>query len=188
MVGCLKNRYNYRRRILDRPSLTGQINHMASKSAPKPPPEPASAAKTAVMGAVAVIAIILSLVVAWKTFKDPSADNVGKPPTELISGVWKKKADAATMSPPPGAPTDFMIAKDLASFDATGAEGGSVVLTMADGKTQTTKVMSSQPGNLIVEVKLPNGRTSQMTIAQMGDGGPLMVHDGITTMTFEKAP
>lgn len=139
------------------------------------------------MGTVAVIAVTLSVVVAWNTLKDPTTENVRKPPTELISGLWKKNADAAAMPPPPGAPADFMIAKDIVSFDATAVEGGSVVLTLANGKTQTAKVMSSQPGHMLLEVKLPNGKSSQVTVAQMGEGGPMVVTDGISTVTFESA-
>lgn len=160
---------------------------MASKPAPKSVSAPASGAKTALMGLVAVVAIILSIVVAVKTFSDPSADGMGKPPTEPISGTWKKKADAEIMSPPPGAPAEFMIAKDVESFDAANAAGGTVALTMTGGKTQTAKVMNSQPGHLLLEIKLPSGKSSQLTIAQMGEGGPVMVTDGITTVTFEPA-
>ena len=80
-----------------------------------------------------------------------------------------------------------MIAKDVESFDAANAAGGTVALTMTGGKTQTAKVMNSQPGHLLLEIKLPSGKSSQLTIAQMGEGGPVMVTDGITTVTFEPA-
>ncbi len=159
---------------------------MASKPAPKAAPAPASTAKTAAMGLVAVVAIILSIVVAVKTFSDGSPE-MGKPPTEPISGSWKRKADVETMAPPPGAPAEFMIAKDVEAFDASNATSGTVQLTMTGGKTQTAKVMNSQPGHLLLEFKLANGKSSQLTIAQMGEGGPIMVTDGISTVTFEPA-
>lgn len=139
------------------------------------------------MGVVALIAIILSLVMAWRTFHESSPAREGSLPTKPITGQWRVKADTPIMAPPPGAPADFMIAKDVRSFDATNASaaGGTVSLTLANGSTQEAKVMNAQPGHLQLGVTLPNGKPTQLTIAQMGDGGPVMVTDGISTVIFE---
>ncbi len=138
------------------------------------------------MGAVALLAIIMSLVMAWRTFHDSNPSHAGSPSTQPITGQWRVKADAQSMAPPPGAPADFMIAKDVRTFDASNASiGGTVTLTLANGSTQVAKVMSAQPGQIQLGVTLPNGKPSQMSIAQMGDGGPVMVHDGIMTVIFE---
>ena len=144
-----------------------------------------SAPKTILMGLVAVGAIILSIVVAVKTFSDGS-EAVGKPPTEPISGQWTRKLDTETMAPPPGAPAEYMIAKDIDSFDAGEGTGASVPLSMTNGKTLTGKVMTSQPGYLMLEVKLANGKNAQLTVSQMGEGGAVVITDGISAMTFER--
>lgn len=145
-----------------------------------------SGMKTAIMGITALAAIVLAIVVAVKTFSDPSVDAID-PPTEPISGSWVRKEGAETVEPPQGAPAEYMIAKDVTGFDASGAESGSVTLTLTSGTLQG-KVMTSQPGHLLLQVQTAAGKTTQLTIAQMGEGGPAVVTDGITTVQFEKMP
>lgn len=137
------------------------------------------------MGGMAVMAIVLAIVVAVKTFSDPSVDSV-KPPTEAITGSWTRKAGIEIPEPPPGAPAEYMIAKDVASFDASGAASGTVKLTFTDGSSIDGKVMNSQPGHLLLQVLTKGGKNTQLTIAQMGDGGPTIVTDGISNLQFEK--
>lgn len=146
----------------------------------------ASPIKTLAMGGLAVTAIILAIVVAVKTFSDPTVDSV-KPPSEPISGTWTRKAGSVIPEPPPGAPAEYMIAMDVASFDASLAGSGTVKLTFTDGNSIEGKVMNAQPGHLLLQVLTKGGKTTQLTIAQMGDGGPTIVTDGISNLEFEKA-
>ena len=148
---------------------------MASKSSP---------IKTIAMGGVAVVAIILAIVVAVKTFSDPSVVSV-KPPTEPITGSWSRKVGGQAPEPPPGAPAEMLIAKDITTFDASGAAAGTVKLTFTDGRTDDYKVLSSQPGHLLVEVQTKGGKPMQLTIAQMGEGGPMIVADNLSSVQFE---
>lgn len=142
--------------------------------------------KTLAMGGVAVVAIILAIVVAVKTFSEPKLESV-KPPTEPITGTWNRKAGAPAPEPPPGAPAEYMIAKDIASFDASGAASGTVKLTFIDGSSADAKVINAQPGHLLLQIETKGGKAAQLTVAQMGDGGPTIVTDGISTMQFESA-
>ena len=136
------------------------------------------------MGGVAVVAIILAIVVAMKTFSDPKVDSV-KPPTEPITGTWNRKAGVQNPEPPPGAPPEYMIAKDVASFDASSAASGTVKLTFVDGSTVDGKVVTAQPGHLLLQIQTKGGKTTQLTIAQMGEGGPTIVTDNISSVQFE---
>jgi len=160
---------------LDDQPETRERESMASDAAP---------IKTLAMGGLAVVAIILAIVVAVKTFSEPTVDSV-KPPTEPITGTWTRKAGVEAPEPPPGAPADYMIAKDVASFDASGAASGTVKLTFNDGTTSEVKVMNAQPGHLLLQVLTKGGKTTQLTIAQMGDGGPTIITDGISNLQFE---
>ena len=47
--------------------------------------------------------------------------------------------------------------------------------------------MNSQTVHLL-QVKTSGGKTTQLTIAQMGDGDPAVVTDGITTTQLERKP
>ncbi len=138
------------------------------------------------MGGLAVVAIILAIVVAIKTFSDPNGTPVN-PPTQPISGLWTRVINNEPTESHAGAPVEYMVVKDLATFDATNATGtsGTVLLTYADGLALTCKVMMSQPGHLMLQVPTKTGKSTQITIAQMGDGGPTMVSDGITNLQFE---
>ena len=138
------------------------------------------------MGGLAVVAIILAIVVAMKTFSEPTVDSV-KPPSEPISGAWTRKAGSVVPGPPPGALADYMIAKDVASFDASSAGSGTVKLTFTDGNSIDGKVMNAQLGHLLLQVQTKGGKTTQLTIAQMGDGGPVIVTDNISSLEFEKS-
>ena len=146
----------------------------------------ASPIKTLAIGGLAVVAITLAIVVAVKTFSDPTVDSV-RPPTEQITGTWTRKAGVEVPVSPPGAPADYMIAKDVASFDASSAGSGTVKLTFTDGSSIDGKVMNAQPGHLLLQVQTKGGKTTQLTIAQMGDGGPTIVTDGISNLEFEKS-
>lgn len=155
--------------------VPANVMAMASQSSP---------IKTIAMGGVAVVAIILAIVVAVKTFSDPTVVSV-KAPTEPISGSWSRKVGGQVAEPPPGAPAEMLIAKNVASFDASGAAAGTVKLTFTDGRTDDCKVLTSQPGHLLVEVQTKAGKPTQLTIAQMGEGGPMIVADNISSVQFE---
>lgn len=146
----------------------------------------ASPIKTLAMGCLAVVAIILAIVVAMKTLSDPTVDSV-KPPTEQITGIWTRKAGDEVPMVPVDAPAEYMIAKDVASFDASSATTGTVKLTFTDGHSIDGKVMNAQPGHLLLQVQTMGGKTTQLTIAQMGDGGPTIVTDGISNLVFEQS-
>ena len=163
---------------LDDPLAGPHLKHMASET---------NSLKTLAMGGLAVVAIVIAIVVAVKTFSDPSVDTV-KPPTEQITGTWTRKAGVDASEPPPGAPAEYMIAKDVASFDASNAAGatGSVKLMFTDGTSTDAKVMNAQPGHLLLQVQTKGGKVTQLTIAQMGDGGPTIVTDGISNLQFEQ--
>ena len=145
-----------------------------------------SALKTLLMGGAAVVAIIIAIVVAVKTFSDPSISAVN-PPTEPISGNWALKQGLEASEIPQGAPPEYMIANEIVGFDASTVDSGTVTIATADGSL-AAKVMNSQPGHLLLQVKTKAGKTTQLTIAQMGEGGPAVVTDGITTSQFERKP
>lgn len=148
----------------------------------------ASGLKVLAMGALAFVAIILAIVVAVKTFSDPSGPNI-KPATEPITGTWNLKEGPDAAEQPPGAPVEYLIVKGLTSFDASNATsaGGTLHLTYADGRKIDGKVLEANPGQMMVQIPLKNGKFSQLTVAQMGEGGPTIVSDGIMTLQFEQA-
>jgi hypothetical protein len=140
------------------------------------------------MGGVAVVAIILAIVVAIKTFSDPTSAP-RNPPTETISGKWTRTIGQVAPEIPPGAPAEYMILKDITAFDASNAMGstGTVALTFADGSVINAKVMVSEIGNLMVQVPTKSGKLTQISISMLADGGPLFVSDGIASMQFDPA-
>lgn len=143
-----------------------------------------SGTKTLIMGVVSFFAIILAIVVAVKTFSD-GTDEI-KPPTEKISGTWQRSATAEEIPPPPGAPAEYLVAQNVESFDAANAESGSVDLVLKDGKTIKAKVLTSEAGHLLLQVPIKGNKVTQVTIAQMGDGKPVVVTDGLTTIQFDR--
>jgi hypothetical protein len=140
------------------------------------------------MGGVAVLAIILAIVVAIKTFSDPTA--IARiPPTEPISGKWMRAPGQMAPETPAGTSAEYMVIKDLTSFDANHAVGssGTVALTFADGSVIDAKVMVSEAGNLMLQVPIKTGKITQISFSQLEANGPLYASDGLSSMQFDAA-
>jgi hypothetical protein len=140
------------------------------------------------MGGMAMAAIILAIVVGIKTFSDPTSV-ARNPPTELISGQWIRATGEVPLESSHGTPTEYLLTKDLISFDASNAIGssGTVALTYADGSIITAKVMLSENGNLVAQVSTKTGKLTQISISQFDENGPLYVSDGLSSIQFEAA-
>jgi hypothetical protein len=77
-----------------------------------------------------------------------------------------------------------VMAKDVTGIDATAADSGTVTLTLDGGKTVAAKVLTAQPGFLLVQVEGDKGAMSQLNIGQLGKGGPLVLSDGLASVQF----
>ncbi len=133
----------------------------------------ASPVKTILMSVVAIIAIVIAIAVAIKTFGGPQVRAV-IPPTEPITGVWEHVTDGPVdPSAPP--PPDFIIAQRLASFDA--GDGKTATLRLTNGETLVGRVVNSTAGSMEVEVQPKKGPKVLVKISQIGRGEPVIITD-----------
>ena len=138
------------------------------------------------MGGVAVAAIVIAIVVAVKTFSEPSINPV-KLSSQPITGSWMRKDGFQFPESLQGPEAEYMIVKDIVAFDVSAGDSGSVTLSTVDGSLEG-KVVNSQPGIMLLQVKTKGGKTAQLKIAQMGDGGPVVVTDSFLFVQFERKP
>ncbi len=161
------------------------------------------------MAALALAAIGLAIWVAVWTFAEPRAPVV-KMSSLPITGSWIRKANATPGEMPSGSPAtspptapkgvdtdptrasvmEVSYAKFIKAFSVpeNTVVGGAVHITLLDGASGDAKVLESVPGRLLLNVPMKGGTTAQVTIAQMGDDGPLIVTDNLTTIQFERVP
>ncbi len=165
------------------------------------------------MAALALAAIGLAIWVAMWTFAEPRPPVV-KMSSLPITGSWIRKANATPGEMPPGSPAqspaqsppiapkgvdadptrasvmEVSYAKFIKAFSVpeNTVVGGAVHITLLDGASGDAKVLECVPGRLLLNVPMKGGTTAQVTIAQMGDDGPLIVTDNLTTIQFERVP
>ena len=142
--------------------------------------------KTLLLGGLAVVSVIIAIVVAVKTFSNPSSPLVVES-TAPITGLWTRKGVAEVPEVVPEVPVDYLVGRGVASFDASTASTGTVKVTFADGRAVDCRVLFSGPGYLQLQVPLKGGVFSHMTIYQTGDGGPTFIVDGTSSWEFESS-